>query len=377
MTTASGDAVSNASFDWSATDADYMSPAYLRNHFRQAFGKFDKGIYWLRAPAGMGKTQFIRGVTGKRPAKDPTKTEGIDSSISADARSIAFHIPKGEAIGPRQFVDGLKSAFDSEFALDAEERAQTGAALRYDNPAAAREDFVAWLARLRDCAAAKGAKRLLVCIDGLDLLTEPEPGASAENFSLLELLPSAPELPAGVTLLISSRPAADWPPGLFERAQARIGVGEGLTALDLSLQEKAYIELLQRYFTERLRPLFRSRAQAHLRELLENKTPFEKGGRDARLTNDPTLRDGLKDDWKKLTNKFPRWTGEQLPITPIVEILDQRDKLWIDMIDRTESRFSYIAALTARLLDGSFAVEQVEGLPKGEAMLASLGSAPQ
>jgi hypothetical protein len=373
MMPASDDAGLDVPFDWSVTDADYMSPAYLRNHFRQTCIQFDKGIYWLRAPAGMGKTQFIRGVTGKRPGKDPTKFEALDTSIFANTRAIAFHIRKGDAIGPRHLVEGLKTAFDAELELDADEQAQTAPSLRYDDPVGAREDFNAWLVRLRDCVTTKGAKRLIVCIDGLDQMGEP--GPFAEPYPLLELLPSVREVPADVTLLLSSRPAADWPPGLFDRAQARIGEGEGFTALDLALQEKAYVELLQRYFTERLRPFFRSRAQRRLLELLENKTPFEKGGRDARLTNDPILRDALKDDWKKLTNKFPRWGSEPFPVRPIVGILDQRDKLWADMIDRTELRFSHVAALTARLLDGSFTLEQVEGLPKGEAMLISLASA--
>ena len=53
MTAAKDNAVSDAPFDWSVTDADYMSPAYLRNHFRAIFAKFEKGIYWLRAPAGV------------------------------------------------------------------------------------------------------------------------------------------------------------------------------------------------------------------------------------------------------------------------------------------------------------------------------------
>jgi hypothetical protein len=370
MTAASDDAGSGVPFDWSVTDADYMSPAYLRNHFRQTCTQFDRGIYWLRAPAGMGKTQFVRGVTGKRPGKDPTKHEALDTSIYAGARAIAFHIRKGDATGPRQFVKGLKTAFDAELDLDADEQAKTAPALRYDDPVAAREDFNAWLVRLRDCATMKGAKRFILCIDGLEQMGEP--GAFAETYPLIELLPSAREVPADVTLLLCSRPAADWPAGPFDRAQARIGDGEGFTTLDLVLQEKAYVELLQRYFTERLRLFFRSRAQARLQEILETKAPFEKKGRDARLTNDPILRDGLKDDWKKLTNKFPRYNGEPLPVTPIVGILDQRDKLWADMIDRTELRFSHVAALTARLLDGSFPLEQVEGLPKGEAMLASL-----
>jgi hypothetical protein len=364
---------SDAPFDWSVTDADYMSPVYLRTHFRQVFAKSDRGIYWLRAPAGMGKTQFVRGVFGKRPGKDPTKPEGIDSSVAVHTRAIGVHIRKEDGIGCRRLVEGLQAAFDADSVPNAQERAQTFASLSYEDPVAAREGFVAWLIRLRDCAAAKGDLRLIVCIDGLDQMAEPE--AVGEGYPLLELLPSTTELPANVTLLLCSRPAADWPQGLFERAQSRIGDGAGLTTLDLTLREKAHVQLMQRYFAERLRAFFRSRALAHLQGLLETNTPFEKGGRDARLTNDPTLRDGLKGDWKKLTNKFPRWSLEQLPVNAILGVLDERDKLWAEMADRTELRFGHFATLTARLLDGSITVEEVGGLPKGDAMLASLARA--
>jgi hypothetical protein len=110
--------------------------------------------------------------------------------------------------------------------------------------------------------------------------------------------------------------------------------------------------------------------------MLESKAKFEKGGRDQRLTDDPGFRDALKDDWQKLTNKYPRYSSIPLPVTTITDILDENDKLWTDMMDKTEQRFGLVALMIARLADGSLTLDQVATLPKGDALLARLGAIP-
>ncbi len=119
--------------------------------------------------------------------------------------------------------------------------------------------------------------------------------------------------------------------------------------------------------------MFRSRAKAHLEQLLENKARLTKS-KDPRLANDVLFRDGLKDDWKKLTNKHPRYSMDQLPVGELKETLDQIDKLWADTLDRADRRFGFVSLLLARVLDGSLALEQVAGLPKGDALLGKLGA---
>jgi hypothetical protein len=163
---------------------------------------------------------------------------------------------------------------------------------------------LAWLKLLHETVVAKGGKRLRVCIDGLDGMAEPGTGAFAETYPILDVLPATSELPQGVLLLLTSRPAHDCPAGLFERMTEKFG-GAGFMARDLVLNDKEYVELLQKYFKEKLRVWFRSRCVRLWGQMLESKTKFEKGGRDQRLTDDPGFRDALKDDWKEAHQQVP------------------------------------------------------------------------
>lgn len=348
-----------------ASDARYVSPAHLRTPLRAFMVTYDKGIYWLRMPADTGKTQFVRGIFARRPAKDGAGLEGIDSAISSGMGAAAVALPSASGTSARALVDGLKCAFDAEFGVADE---ATTPVIRFESAAEAQVDFSAWLAQLRDIAVAKGKKRLIVCIDGLEGAVPP--AGDAGGCSPLDLLPDIGRLPSGVVLLLTSRPRADWPDGLFEQADAKFTAGPGVMVQEVGLDDAPYLDALKRFFHDRLRPVLRARCIGVLQNLLETRAPFEKGGRDARLTNDPVLRDALKDDWKKLTNKYPRYSGEILPVAPIAPLLDQFDKLWVDVLDRSDRRFRYVQLLIERLIDASLPWEDVEALPRGTELAA-------
>lgn len=336
------------------TDADYVSPAHLRTPFRSFLVSYDRGFYWLRMPAGAGKTQFVRGIIARRTGKDGSP-EGIDSAISSGARAIAVG-PAAQA-SPGGLVEALKAAFEAELAIPAP--AAAGAA-------DSAEAFAGWLAALAGVAAEQGAKRLLVCIDGLE----------AADDAVIALLPGVAAIPPGVVLLLTSRPAEDWPAERFAAAAGRFAPGPGAGIHEIGLTDAEYVDALRRLFVERLRPLLRSRANALLLSLMETRATYERGGRDARLTADPLLRDALKDDWKKLTNKFPRYSGQQLPVEPLGPVLDTFDKLWVDTLAKSEGRAGRLFLMVRHLSGGSLAVEEVADLPLGEALdarLAALG----
>lgn len=340
-----------APLDFIALDAAYVSPTYLRTPLREFLLTTDRGLYWLRAPAGMGKTLFVRGIIARRPGRDPAVLEGIDSTISSDIRAIGIHVQG--ALTPHALVAALKAAVAAEF----------GVALAEGSGAEPTQaDVLALLGAAREQVTTTGGKRLLVAIDGLEGIGDRD---------TIAILPAAAALPPGVVLLLTSRPAADWPQGLFEATRAQVGGG---VARDIGYEDTVYTDMLRGYFKNQTRPLLRSRAMAHLTHLLETKAAFERGGRDNRLTNDPALRDALKDDWKKLTNKHPRYSGIQLPVVPLAELLDQFDQLWVDLIDRADRRFDDLSAIIRALTAGTLQVEDVAGLPKGKDLRARLGS---
>ncbi|QRG05396.1 hypothetical protein EZH22_20230 [Xanthobacter dioxanivorans] len=349
-----------------ASDAGYVSPSHLRTPLRSFLVSHDKGIYWLRMPADTGKSEFIRGIVARRPGKDG-RPESIDSAISSGMHAVAVALEPGD--GAPQLVAALKSAFDAEFGPAGDAQPPQ---IRSGDAAGARADFAAWLGRLADLGRAGGGKRLLLCIDGLEVAAAPGEGGAA---CLLDLLPDPAQVPDGLVLLLTSRPGEDWPDGAFAPVAARFAGAPAVAVHDVGLADASYVESLQKLFRERLRPVLRARSVACLKDLLEAKAAFEKGGRDARLTNDPVLRDGLKDDWKKLTNKYPRYSGQLLPVAPLVPLLDQFDRLWTQVMDRGEQRFRYVRMLIDHIVDGTLAVEEVAALPAGTALATRLAPA--
>jgi hypothetical protein len=351
----------------------YASPRYLRSPLREYFSLNDKGIYWLQASRDLGKTQLIRGVIERQVSpKDKTTIEGIDSNLSSDVRSIGFYIRSDRKDGPRQLIEALHANVGEELQLDPDERAGLAPSINYGDPAAARADFVAWLKKLQETVAAKGGKRLLVCVDALDAMADPGSGGFEEPFPILDILPAVSEVPNYVVFLVTSRIPAECPAGLTDRIAAKFGKGSGYVAKELDLNDKEYVELLLKYFRDRLQPYFRTRIINYWTPILKDKLKFEKGGRDDRLTKDPGLRDGLKVDWKNLTNKYPRYSGQPVPVASILHILDEIDKLWKDILDKSEMRFRGVDLVIARLLDGSLKLEDVADLPKGDELVSKL-----
>jgi hypothetical protein len=350
----------------------YMSPRYLRSLLREYFAVNDKGVYWVRASRLLGKTQLVRGCIERAPSKDGTAMEAIDSNLSSDLRSIGFYIRSDRKDGPRQFVNALHAGIGVELNLGADELAAVAPGIRYGDPAEARADFIAWLKKLQETVGAKGGRRLIVCVDALDAMAEPGGGGFEEPFPILDILPAVSELPNGVVFLVTSRLPAECPAGLTDRIAAKFGTGPGFVLKELDLTDKEYGELLLKYFRERLQPYFRTRIVNYWTPILKDKLKFEKGGRDDRLTKDPGLRDGLKVDWKNLTNKYPRYSGQPVPVASILHILDEIDKLWADMLEKSEMRFRGVDLVIARLLDGTLQMEEVAGLPRGDDMFSKL-----
>lgn len=361
---------SDTPFDFGSMDALYRSPMYLRATFREYLYGFDKGIYWLRAPSNTGKTMFVRGLVAKRLAKDEKSVEGIDSNVATGVRAIAVHLRRVDLATPQQFVDALHAAFAGEFALTDAERGETAVNVTFTDPAVARAEFLTWLQKLQAVAATKGAQRLLIAVDGIEQFA-PSRDEPANAVTIIDLLPAGAEVPAGVVFLLTSQPADAWPSGMFERATEKFANGFGCKQRDVPLTDDAYEKMLRLYFWDTVRPMFRSRAMAHLEQLLENKARLS-SEKDPRISHDTTFRDALKGDWKKLTNKHSRYSMNQLPVGDLKQTLDQIDKLWADAMERSERRFAYMSLILKHVVSGALPLDRVSELAQGASMLGSL-----
>ena len=203
----SGDSVNSGrvleALDKARIDRIYHSPAYLRDDLAEFLRSNDRGVFWLQAPAHVGKTTFVLGLTeleiGDRPI-DP-RFDG-----QRGGKLVAYHCRKEYRTGLGGMIhtlhDKLQAAYD------------VSQNLRNEQPkphpvvdAGTPEAFVKWLSDWRSFAersrlTAIGAP-LLVAIDGLDE-ADPPPGNTP-----LQVLPRPGELTEGIYLVITSRPVGD------------------------------------------------------------------------------------------------------------------------------------------------------------------------
>jgi hypothetical protein len=61
-----------------------------------------------------------------------------------------------------------------------------------------------------------------------------------------------------------------------------------------------------------------------------------------------------------------------VPVASILHILDEIDKLWDNMLEKSEMRFRGIGLIIARLLDGTVSMEEVAVLPHGDELVSKL-----
>ncbi|MHB8350629.1 MAG: P-loop domain-containing protein, partial [Vulcanimicrobiaceae bacterium] len=184
-------------------DRRYLSPTYLRDGLARFLKESSSGIYWLQAPAHIGKTTFVQGLS--EPGLD-------DSSISADFKAgyggaIATYYCKREyRQGQITFLNGLADHLKTALNLRSDSSVVFPAVTVVLEAEDKRQAFLTWLNAWRAIAPYPRTpdSPLLIVIDGLD---EADPPATSD--SLIDLLPPGSVLPQGLYILLTSRPIDD------------------------------------------------------------------------------------------------------------------------------------------------------------------------
>ena len=181
-----------ASYDWKAAAAEverlfrsfedeYRRPDYLLDAFWAAADGGPRGYVHLVGPAGTGKSYLVQGL--QQDARDRGE------------KVLVYHILAGQLSDYRTFVSELASRAREQLNFRTQE-IQTRVARLTD----LAEQTAAFLAELM---LANGLHRLIVAIDGLDELREPDkPGGAL----ISDFLPPADRLPDGCFILLTSRP---------------------------------------------------------------------------------------------------------------------------------------------------------------------------
>jgi tetratricopeptide (TPR) repeat protein len=237
-----------AHLDSARIDRNYIPPDYLRDRLAHFLSTKPRGIFWLCAPAHIGKTTFVQGL--------------IDSSLDlplfspADPSAVVaapFLCKKEYREGSASFLNGLADSI--ERALDlrrdlGEPKPDIKAVLSGDDR---RSAFLTWLDSWRDLARAhhqlSTQPRLLIIIDGLDETDPP-----AQSNSLLNLLPESNNIPNGLYFLLTSRrpPDPDSPSWLAAAVEPLLEDLRFSETNRVDLNDPAYQSLLHAYIAKRL-----------------------------------------------------------------------------------------------------------------------------
>jgi tetratricopeptide (TPR) repeat protein len=229
---AEGDAIAFRNFE-----QEYLRPDYLADIVWRVVSDRPSGYLHLVGPAGTGKTYFIR---------------GLESEASAQGAVVLSYF-----IRPGALSDGM--TFLNELHLVASER------LRIRTPApqvlvashaALREQFVSYL---RELKISNGLETLIVAIDALDELPDPEPAAAA----ITDLLPDPGALPDGCYVALTSRERVR--PGILKGLDRL--AGESLSRLLLDPGARANLDLVRTFLAANLPEPFQ--APAHIETALE------------------------------------------------------------------------------------------------------------
>jgi tetratricopeptide (TPR) repeat protein len=226
-------------------ETEYLRPAYLLDALWEMVKDRPGGYVHVSGPAGVGKTYAVRGL----------EKESAERGVPV----LAYHILPGARADYQTFVGELHAT-----ACERLPRARTvQPQVAVGSHAELQEQFAGYLTMLMK---ANRLDALVLAIDAVDELAEPDGSSPVNAATILDLLPPAGRLPEGCFVVLTSRP--EMRPGIRERLdRLRAAAGEGrFVALDVCPDAPPNEALVRAYLSAHLPEPFR--APQHVEEVL-------------------------------------------------------------------------------------------------------------
>jgi len=220
-------------------DNRFISPEWLREALALHMRSHTGGGFWVRAPAHVGKTMFVRGLFGEGLRPDQAEAERAFLGDESRICVLPVFLKREYRFDAAQFTAELETRARS--LLGSDSRLASALSL-LAKPQDAPARFVDFAEAALGAVRMRGFERLIIAFDGLDELPDPGDGPSAIDF-----LPLAAALPEGVTLLLTSRPLADCPTWLRLRLSDRPELAE---VLEAGVDHEGYRALLRAYIAQ-------------------------------------------------------------------------------------------------------------------------------
>ena len=224
-------------------EANYLPPKYLQESLAAFINTHDKGLFWLTAPAHVGKSIFVHGI-----ANNLDKKVMLDDLIV-----IRFHIRREFRYFSHHMTEALGNQLKVAFNLTSGNHT-----LPEINTSLGHSALVTWINEWWRISHYKHTHQLLVAIDGLDEIGQQQAADSDKVINILDLLPTTDtlsDLDNNIYILLTSRPVEECPNWMQAQLSSQFKIslnGSNIHNLKVDLDYPAYLKLLKEYFANNL-----------------------------------------------------------------------------------------------------------------------------
>lgn len=296
----------------------------MRNSLKAFIENHEQGVYWLRAPAHIGKSIFVHGLRMER------------KPLLYGLKVVSFHIQREYRYEPAQFENYLSRQLEETLDLTAVRQQLPQLDLNHPQPAQALSDWLSVFLLIYQQVHHCPEDKLLLCLDGLDELNQ------AESRTLLDFIPTSAQLATGCYILLSSRPQEGCPNWIWQHLESQLN---DITTQDISLNTPEYRAILRQFVDLAVKERFQAELHRACQNLWQQQLPTVEQVNPLVPTN---LRQLVQNELKAQQSQpviKNQKLAEQFYQTVVLPIIEEFEQSFTQILERSEGRFLYVSFL--------------------------------